>query len=112
MIEVKACQICNIEKATSEFNYHPSRKDRLDHRCKKCKSQNDVIVRRIRQTAPPKPELCQCCKKTTTKFHLDHDHVTNTFRGWLCGHCNQGIGKLGDTLEGVMKAVNYLSTTV
>jgi hypothetical protein len=29
-------------------------------------------------------------------------------RGWLCDPCNIAIGNLGDTLEGVLKAVEYL----
>lgn len=39
---------------------------------------------------------------------MDHDHDTETFRGWICEKCNIGIGKLGDTLEGLTKAVEYL----
>tara|TARA_R100000742_G_C4257386_1_gene75248 strand:+ start:391 stop:546 length:156 start_codon:yes stop_codon:yes gene_type:complete len=30
------------------------------------------------------------------------------YRGWLCSNCNTGIGKLGDNIEGVQKAVDYL----
>ena len=112
MIERKKCQICDIEKAASEFYHHPSRKDRLDHRCKACRTENERIIRDLKKTAPPKPLVCECCKKQTTKFCLDHDHTTDEFRGWICGHCNQGIGKLGDTLEGVLLAVDYLSTKV
>ena len=36
-------------------------------------------------------------------FQLDHDHETGTFRGWVDHLCNQGIGKLGDNLEGVLE---------
>ena len=43
-------------------------------------------------------------------MQFDHDHTTDTFRGWLCKQCNVGIGQLGDDLEGVMRAVKYLST--
>ena len=41
---------------------------------------------------------------------LDHDHETNLFRGWLCDDCNLGIGKLGDNLEGIMRAVKYFKS--
>lgn len=40
---------------------------------------------------------------------VDHDHVTGKIRGLLCRHCNIGLGKLGDNLAGLMRAVNYLS---
>ena len=39
---------------------------------------------------------------------MDHCHKTEKFRGWLCKNCNMAIGKLGDDLDGVMNAVNYL----
>jgi hypothetical protein len=42
---------------------------------------------------------------------LDHDHSDDSFRGWLCEPCNTGLGKLGDNLDGVIKAVNYLIMT-
>jgi hypothetical protein len=45
-------------------------------------------------------------------MHLDHDHVTGKFRGWLCGACNRGIGMLGDNLAGVMRAAAYLQRKV
>jgi len=40
--------------------------------------------------------------------YLDHCHDTDVFRGWLCHRCNVGIGFLGDTLEGLNKAIAYL----
>ena len=55
---------------------------------------------------------CDCCgdEKPGGRFgwNVDHDHVTGHIRGILCHCCNTAIGKLGDTLEGVLKAVRYL----
>ena len=59
----------------------------------------------------PRPEHCECCGRKQTGrgvMHLDHDHKSGTFRGWLCFECNTGLGKFGDDLSGVMKAVSYL----
>jgi hypothetical protein len=39
---------------------------------------------------------------------LDHDHKTNTFRGWLCSHCNLNLGKFGDDIAGLQAAIMYL----
>jgi len=39
---------------------------------------------------------------------IDHDHTTGKVRGILCGECNTGIGKLGDSIESLKKALNYL----
>ena len=43
-----------------------------------------------------------------SQMHLDHDHKTGAFRGWVCRSCNHGIGMLGDSIEGVKRALNYL----
>lgn len=55
---------------------------------------------------------CACCgihqNKLTMRFAVDHDHDTGLIRGLLCGNCNTAIGKLGDNIEGLMKALNYL----
>lgn len=45
-------------------------------------------------------------------MNIDHDHVANKLRGVLCGHCNHGIGFLGDNLAQVQKAVGYLTRVV
>jgi hypothetical protein len=55
----------------------------------------------------PMPTTCECCGKISP-LKLDHCHVSGKFRGWLCFHCNTGLGKLGDSIEGLMNAVRYL----
>lgn len=56
---------------------------------------------------------CACCKSIDPKSEqgwcIDHEHETKVVRGILCAQCNRGIGFLGDTLEGVQKAVDYLA---
>lgn len=51
---------------------------------------------------------CAICTKPCKKMVVDHDHVTGQIRGLLCMGCNSAIGKLGDTPEGVQRAVDYL----
>lgn len=67
-------------------------------------------TRGIPEPSRPRPEYCECCggKPLYRGLHVDHCHVTGTFRGWLCGKCNRGIGLLGDSLEIVIKAAEYL----
>jgi len=52
--------------------------------------------------------MCECCGEKPIKWCLDHDHSTHEFRGWICERCNTGLGKLGDNIEGLTKALNYL----
>lgn len=54
---------------------------------------------------------CEICGKSETanrRLAVDHIHGTTDVRGVLCGKCNMGIGKLGDTLEALKRAVAYL----
>jgi hypothetical protein len=59
-------------------------------------------------------ECCACCKSVDPKSEqgwcIDHEHDTKIVRGILCAQCNRGIGFLGDTQEGVQKAVDYLAS--
>jgi hypothetical protein len=43
---------------------------------------------------------------------IDHDHVTGQFRGFLCGRCNKGLGLLGDNIDGLRKAMDYLNREI
>lgn len=84
--------------------------------CKECIREYRYGKEKAEKSAPPRPnkaEPCDCCGKLTepTKFHLDHNHVTHEFRGWLCRPCNVGLGQLGDTIEGLEKAIRYLERT-
>ena len=56
-------------------------------------------------------DVCEICNAKDNLCY-DHDHKTMEFRGVLCKKCNKGLGNLGDTLEGVMRAVNYLSKEI
>ena len=53
-------------------------------------------------------DCCEVCG-TTEDLVYDHCHDSMDFRGVLCRQCNASIGGLGDTLEGLMRAVNYLT---
>ena len=103
----KACSVCGKKKLITEYHVCRANRDNLDSRCKTCEKERHQLRRKLEKTARPKPDVCECCEEKTTLFP-DHDHVTKKFRGWLCKSCNSGLGQLGDTLEGVMKAVRYL----
>ena len=42
------------------------------------------------------------------KLCLDHDHKTGSFRGWLCGSCNQSAGLMGDSYKRILQLARYI----
>lgn len=104
----KICTYCGKRKNLASFPKHSMYKDNLDSRCRKCVKKHSKIRVKLHKKAPPKPEVCECCGKIPFQWALDHDHSDDTFRGWLCTRCNTGLGKLGDDLSSIIKAVNYL----
>ena len=81
----------------------------LDNVCKTCKRELTRIRRNLLDENPRPPEgtPCACCGQVR-KLHLDHDHSTNEFRGFICQSCNHGLGHLGDNTDGVLRALAYL----
>ena len=52
------------------------------------------------------------CGQLPTKNNglvFDHCHKTNTFRGYCCNSCNRSVGVLGDDVQSLLRAVNYLN---
>lgn len=54
--------------------------------------------------------LCGSFTESTGQrgMHVDHDHATGKVRGILCSGCNTALGKLGDNVAGVWRALDYL----
>ena len=105
----KKCKICGEQKDITEF-YKNGTWTRPE--CVECyrEYQRDYRSLRSKLEAPPLGTPCDCCGKTDEKLHWDHCHDTKEHRGWLCNGCNTGIGKLGDNISGVQRALDYLES--
>lgn len=116
----KICVYCKVSKPINLFPKHKSRNDGHDSRCRQCKKDREKLVARIKKFAPPMPSVCDCCGKPPISgngrrkvgLSCDHDPITDTFRGWLCGDCNVSIGLLGDNVEGLQRAIDYLTNNL
>ena len=94
------CQKCAIIRN----NKHIKKKDwKTDHQTRK-RYGIDVVTYKQRMLTSDRCEVCAA----TTELCYDHDHGTMMFRGILCRACNRSIGQLGDSVEGLEKALNYL----
>ena len=74
-------------------------------------SNNIKTQREYRAAKPPLGTPCDNCGRTDKKLVFDHCHSTYAHRGWLCDNCNRSIGMLGDTIEGLERALKYLKST-
>ncbi len=98
----KACKICGTEGThtsnTCRFNFWP----RLN--------LYDLSLEEFNQLLEKQNNSCGICGKSFEEYrnYIDHDHVTGKVRGLLCSGCNTGLGKFGDNIEGLMKAIYYL----
>lgn len=114
----KQCVYCKQYKDVTEFSRHIAMYDNLDTRCKACVKDRNKRLKKIRKFSPPKPTNCECCgisifdeaqqARRYSGLVLDHDAITDTFRGWICESCNRGIGALGDNSVSLKKALEYL----
>jgi hypothetical protein len=76
--------------------------------------RNNRRWRGMPEPTHPKPRRCELCGGTPKTgrwkiLHLDHDHETGTFRGWLCHNCNVGLGHFDDSVPLLRKAIAYLA---
>ena len=127
---LKRCTKCGEEKPLSNFHNERRSSDGVTARCKPCtsnygkawrqaKGNNYHRTQRYGITPDEYVEMleeqlhtCACCGSSNPKrkagFVIDHDHATGQIRGLLCHSCNIGIGQLGDSIDGLTKALDYL----
>ena len=109
---MKFCRECETTQPIENFHTQNSSPDKKQSVCKACQSlQNfarntgyDISELRLFKESSNACEICG----TNEDLVIDHCHKTNGLRGILCGKCNTGIGMLGDDIETVKKALQYL----
>ena len=111
--DFKRCGFCKKNLPITFFrgngNYRPDGASYVRHICHDCKKQIGHEAYMAKKNAHEKTKSCECCHSTEHNIEGDHIHGTTEFRGWVCLQCNQGIGKLGDDLDGVLRAAMYLT---
>ena len=130
----KKCSTCKRKLAVSSFYKNKSRKDGLQHNCKGCHKKHthasrikhphtqleydwnrrgiDITMEQYEELRASSGGCCFVCgiheSLLPTRLAVDHCHDTGVVRGLLCQSCNTSIGKLGDNIEGLKRALNYL----
>lgn len=71
-------------------------------------SKYGITAREYDQLLEQQNGVCAICQNYHDILCVDHDHETGEVRGLLCRMCNSGLGFLGDSILGIIKAVKYL----
>lgn len=109
--QAKAYYENNREKINAKHKaYYKNNKDKV--RNKDLKRNFGIGLHEYNLMLTEQKGKCACCgihqNELTRNLAVEHDHDTGLIRGLLCSNCNTGIGLLGDNIEGLMKAFNYL----
>ena len=119
------CIKCDIRQPIANFqqmSYTKTGEAEIKRTCKSCQKGHRQIIASLRKENVYPQEAsyeCPICKRTIDEVNkynqkllgtwvLDHCHDTNTFRGYICKHCNDGLGGFRDNLTTVKNAVKYL----
>lgn len=85
-------------------------------RCEECRSSAATAHRQrtygigdlqLASMKEAQQNACAICGTVRSLF-IDHDHQTGKVRGLLCMPCNVGLGKMGDDMAGLQRAMEYL----
>jgi len=111
--KTRVCRICLEEKNIQDFEMTTRSVKKVYRKsmcrpCNKNERLGEKNLKKIYGSKRPIGTPCDNCGKTTSSLSLDHCHKTNRFRGWLCHPCNTSIGALGDDIESLTRAVEYL----
>jgi len=100
----------NIELVRASDAALARKRRRLDPEASRRKVQRQREKRDARLAAlagRPKTSECELCGETA-KTVFDHDHVSGSFRGWLCDRCNRTLGQIKDDISLLLKMAEYL----
>jgi len=119
VIEGLVCNNCGELQPINQFQHMES--GEIKRKCRTCARNQSRLLKELKakHPYPDKDYKCPICTRNIDEIGstgqtrlknwvLDHCHDTETFRGWVCHHCNTGLGAFKDCLDRVKNAVLYL----
>lgn len=97
------CETCYVRI----FSKKTRNSYRKNHPQKRYKKNFTSTGFRYSDATRQKTNYCEICNKECNTV-LDHCHVKNKFRGWLCMSCNTSLGNVKDKIEILHKMIEYL----
>ena len=78
-------------------------------RVKNLENKYGITIKEYNTLLDAQDGVCAICFGVEkNKLCVDHDHDTGEVRGLLCSKCNRGIGLLGDKVDALQRAIDYL----
>ena len=121
--DMNPTKVCTKCKKELPITYFPTKGGSSYKRseCKVCYRNITKNASKVKKHAPliPNNHICPICLKEEDQIkHLggktagawccDHDHSTNTFRGYLCHSCNRMIGGFEEDISKLDRAKEYI----
>jgi len=113
------CNNCGIKQPEKNFTKMPS--GEIKRKCRQCAREQGDLIKHLKKQNPypdnnytcpicerDMPEISRKGQKRLQNWVVDHCHKTETFRGWLCHHCNVGLGSFSDDFTRLERALDYL----
>jgi len=113
------CNNCSVVQPVENFQHMVS--GEIKRKCRTCAREQSNLVSYLKKLHPYPDDsyTCPICdrsideigkkgQKRLQNWVLDHCHDTETYRGWLCHHCNTGLGAFKDDINRIKNAVAYL----
>jgi Recombination endonuclease VII len=96
-------------KAAAGFAADPDYYKKLYQRQAVSRRRYALKIARSKLPIPTRscPSLCEVIGCSRKAICLDHEHLTHTFRGWLCQPCNRAASK-HHTPESLRALADYL----
>jgi len=121
-LDSKQCSKCGNHLPVSSYSLANGGKYRRSE-CRSCASKLSKVRDELRDTVEPPSDSHRCpiCQRNadaakgaggkshSTSWVLDHNHETETARGWLCHTCNRALGAFSDDVERLERAISYLT---
>lgn len=109
------CKSCD-NAAVNKYRAENPDKFRDTFRDTNLKQRFGISLEQYKEMLEKQGGVCAICGGSEPKslgsskqsFSVDHCHDTGRIRGLLCSSCNRGLGLLGDTVESVQRALDYL----
>ena len=122
--EGKVCKKCNVYLPLTAYAWRGNEGFQRTE-CKDCLREIVAVLKGLHRITPTAStdHVCPICNKNAEDVKLnrqsakgkkrvvwvlDHDHIKQEFRGWLCDRCNRGLGAFDDNLEHLENAIKYL----